>query len=325
MAWQEGGKIKYAQLHKWNSPFIISEAQTIDSIGCSDPVLAPSDYYSSWSTVSYLKTDRDNQSIYYAYLDTRQWDGPYLLSDAGNNTFLLFAEGACNASGAFGDVLAWDCELDGAHTIKVYNFWDDTLNVDFSQGSPYYPAVANYMIPVNRYYEGFMAFVNADEGNRDIFLNDDGWELPETLDGYGNLSDSPYEETHPAFYNGRCAPMYYCDLILLWESWRNDHWQIYCSLNNLMCAGGMDESVGAPELDLDISPNPARDRLNVIYTIGESSVISLDLFTAEGRQFSLIDQEVQPKGSHTYILNMNQVLTKNRSGLILIKLQVGKT
>jgi hypothetical protein len=325
MVWQEGDKIKYASLHNWDKPFIISGLITIDSINCSEPQVAPNDYYNYEPYISWLKTSGDYPSIYYSYY-SGSWSTPILLYDSGFNISPQFAMSACYQAGSFGDVMTWETVADEQHTIKAYSFSGNEFTGNFTQQSSFSPVMCLYAIPVDQLYEtGFMAFVNADSQNGDIFVNEDGMWIPEDLMYYIDISDSPNQETNPAFFNGRCMGDY-CDLIVIWESQHNDRQQLYYSLNSLGCAGSINETAESQALDLMISPNPVLNECDINYTLLEDTSVSLQLCTLDGRQIFLVDQKFLQKGTYTFHLDFDKVFQGgNYTGLFMIKLQAGNS
>jgi hypothetical protein len=167
--------------------------------------------------------------------------------------------------------------------------------------------------------------VNAEAQNGDVFVNEDGWYIPEDIESYINLSDSPSGETKPAFFNGRCMT-YYCDLILIWEAMNNDRQQLYYSINNLMCSGSISETEDSPVIDLTISPNPVKEECDINYTLTEDATVSLQLYTLDGRRILLSDQEFLQKGDYTHHLNFDRIFPgQNYSGLFMIRLQAGES
>ena len=318
LSWQEDDKIKSSRLTKNNSPFIISDPVTIDSINCSDPAVSPTTYYST-HYISWLKKVEDSTVIYYSYYWNASWSEPQLVYDPGNSASLSFAETACGWNGD--DLMVWESISEDEHTIKALGMWGGDYVGNFYQEDPFLPSFLSYMVPVNElFYGGFLTFVNSEVQNGDIYANVEGMWIPEDIEGYVNLSGSPSEETNPALFNGKCVD-YVCDVINIWESRRNDHWQLYYSLNSVGCWGSVSGPDKPLKNELYISPNPARDACDISYTISENTMVSLQLCTPDGRQFTLVDQLYQQEGNYTYHLNFDQFEPGNRyCGLYMIRL-----
>jgi hypothetical protein len=326
MVWQEGDKIKYGIIHNWNHPYSISDPVTIDSINCSEPDIPPDDNY--WTTSSYicwLKTVDDISSVYYTYYAGNITD-PILLSDSGNNISAHFAMSSCMASGDMGYVISWESVIAGQHTIEARNLWQGDYTGNFSQPAPYSPAISLYAVPVDELNaNGFMTFIYDDSQNSDILVSEDGFWIPDDLQYFINISDSPNQETHPAFFNGRFTMPYFTDLILIWESMRNEHWQLFYSINTLACGGSINETDNPSGPELTVSPNPARNECDINYTIDKEGPVSLRLCTLDGRQVILFDRSQVQKGTYSYHLDFDKVFPgRHYSGIFLIRLQAGQ-
>jgi len=227
-------------------------------------------------------------------------------------------------SGMSSEVVSWENISGTGHTIYSYKFSGTFYTSDFQQQSPFLPMIGIFEIPTGDFFDfGFLTFVKSEGQNDEIFVNED-WEISPLLSSYYNLSESPFEETNPAFFNGGC-PLDNCILINIWESKRNDHWQLYYSINDLPCFGGISDQDQSHKINLEISPNPVRNECDINYTINEDGPVSLELCTLDGKQIQLFDWEFLKKGTYTYHLDFDHILlVKNYSGLFLIRLQAGK-
>lgn len=317
--WLEGDKVRTSTLIHLNSPFYFTDPVTIDSLGCSGPVISEGN-----SRIAWLKSIDSNNDVYYSNHFGSGWSDPQLLYDVADNASLNFASSTCGWIGGFGDVILWENIFDGVHTIMAHNFWDEEFIAGFSQDGPYQPEIAFYTFPVDNFlYESFMTFVNLDTGNGDIFVSD--WSLgmgiSPYIEEYANISNTPDQESNPRFFNGQCV-WEICDLIDIWESLRsNGNRQLYYSINGeIGCYGGTPESNLSALPELNISPNPARFACDVNYTLKKDDYITLELITMDGRQIRLIDNEFRQKESHSYHLDLDKVLPGISSGIILVKL-----
>ena len=328
LVWQEGDKIKYASLDiSWNHPFTISDPVTIDSIDCYSPEVPGTGNYNAPSYIAWMKGSPGNAAIWYSTYgwQTRSWSSPELFREQSNYESLRFEMEPCYGATAGGPVMTWDSIAGGVHTIRLHDMYMGNFSSEFQQVSPFKPVYGSYMIPMDDdNFFGYLTFINSEAGNGDIFVNDwDGW-LSEQIEGYNNLSDSPFEETNPGFFNGRCY-MYSCDLVLTWESLRNGHWQIFYSTAEMACAGGTPETGMETDLNLLVSPNPASSEIGISYTLSADSQVSILLSTLDGRQVTILDKEYQVKGDHALKINPNKEITGNISeGLILITLQTSR-
>lgn len=313
MVWQEGDKIKYARLTKWNSPFIISDPVTIDSINCSEPEIAPYNFVVGW-----LKNDVDSSFIFYSHWNG-SWSAPVLVDGSENITSLKFAQGE------YDNLLSWESIIEDEHTILArYLAYGDVYVSDFHQQTSFTPMIFLYSMPVGNFYaNGYMTFVYSEDQNDEIYVNAGEFYISPNLEDYDNISSSPYQEANPVFFTGDYFGSYF-DLINIWESKRNDHWQLYYTKKSLLWGGGTPETEQPLDARLNISPNPFRNECDINYTLTEDASVSLQLCTPDGRQITLTDQKFLQKGTYTYHLNFYQVFPgQNYSGLFMVRLQSG--
>jgi hypothetical protein len=313
MVWQEGEKIKYARLNTWNSPYIISDPLTIDSNNCSEPIISE-DYLISW-----IKKTADSSFIFYSYWNG-SWTPPILVYGSQNITSLK-----CSPSWR-DNVISWENIDGGEHTIlaSIYGYGDDFMS-NFHQQTPFSPMIFIYSIPVGNFYaEGYMTFVYSQDQNDEIYVNSSEFYISPDLEDYDNISSSPYQEANPAFFEGDYYGSYF-DLIDLWESNRNGHWQLYYSKTSLLWGGGTPETDQPSNARMIISPNPVRNECNINYTLTEDCPVSLQLCTLDGRQIALVDRTFLQKGTYAYHFIFHQIFPgQNYSGLFMIRLQAGQ-
>jgi hypothetical protein len=200
----------------------------------------------------------------------------------------------------------------------------DVLMSNFHQQSLFSPMIFLYSMPVGDFYEeGYMTFMYSQDQNEEIYVNPSEFYISPNLEDYDNISSSPYQDVNPAFFEGDYFGSYF-DLINLWESNQNGHWQLYYSKKSLLWGGGTPETEQPLDARLNISPNPFRNECDINYTLTEDASVSLQLCTPDGRQITLTDQKFLQKGTYTYHLNFYQVFPgQNYSGLFMVRLQSG--
>jgi hypothetical protein len=330
LTWQEGDKIKYALLDVyWNQAFNLSVPATLDSIGCSSPDVPWASSYSGRTSIAWLKGSPDDSAIWYSYYNwqANAYSTPELLADeAGTIGNMRFDNDACYGAVNTGEILAWENVEGDLHSLRLMNIWgsgsDSGFVAEFQQEQDFMPIFSDYITPMDEQdFHGFLGFIDATNGNGDIRVSEQEWELSVNLEDYYNISGSPYEETNPAFFNGSCE-IYWCDLVLTWESLRDGHWQIWYSTANLMCAGGTEEN-DAEEIEMNIYPNPANSAFEVCYELPSDTWIRLKLLTMDGSQIVLTDHEFQQQGQHNIRVYVDDLIPGMRSGMFLIQLETG--
>ncbi len=325
MAWQEGDKIVTRQLFKdyYHPYFTFTDPVTLDSQDCTEPEIQFNDIYGDYPSVTWLKPGTDSTSVWYSYRWGETWSEPVLLTGPGINSSAGFAKSPCPDNGLSNFMFSWDNLAGNEHTIHAWISEDNFFESDFHQESPFMPEFVDYVMPVGNFYEmGYLTFVLSDGENSDIYAND-FFEISPYLENYSNISDSPYPETNPKFFNGQC-PGDVCDLVLVWESYRNNHWQLFYSLTEVGCYGNIADTPPLLSPELNISPNPSGGECDINYTLPADDNISLSLCTPDGRQIVLTDQKYCPKGDYTYHLNIDRLMPgMGQSKLILVRLKYG--
>jgi len=320
MVWQEGDKIMFAKLMTWNTPFYITDPVTIDSIGCHSPDVIQAEY------ITYLKYGADTSGLYYTYKWGSSWEVPVLIESPGDNLSAHFSGGTCGYDSGLGiSMVVWENVNDGEHVIMAFDLWGEEFISEFTQESPFLPDIALYMIPVDILSESFMTFVNELEGNGDIMVTSEEFTgITPYLEDYLNLSNSSYIETNPGFFNGRLTEFCYADLVNIWESFRNGHWQLFYSAISLYCCGGTEETASTG-IEFQVYPNPVRDDCRISYFLPEDTYVSIQLTTLDGRKVRLVENELQLRGEHSYELNLGKVFTStSASGMFMVSLQTSE-
>jgi hypothetical protein len=276
------------------------------------------------SYITYLKQNAGTSDLYYSQRWGAEWLEPVMIDSPGENFSAHFAGGTCGDDSGLGiSMVVWENVYDGEHVIRAWDFWDEEFVSEFTQEPAFSPDIALYMIPVDVLSESFMTFVNALAGNGDIMVPDldNTFGISPNLEDYWNLSNSSGEETNPRFFNGRFTDYCYRDLVDVWESYRNGHWQLFYSAISLYCCGGTEEAV-SPGIEFQVYPNPVQDEFTISYRLPEDTFVSIQVTTPDGRTVSVVSNEFQVKGEHSYRLDPDQVLSGSSiSGLFMVSLE----
>jgi hypothetical protein len=322
MSWQEGDKIKAAYLDIYNPPLTITEPVDLDSGNCSMPDVSVG-YYDIY--VAWVKQEGDSSFIYKDY-----WNGsfqePERVVGAPEISSLKFASGTCFDEAP---VLSWEKIENGIHTIQAVSLWDtfNRFTGEFQQESAFSPSMSIYYVPVETFYEsGNLTFVYGAGQANDVYINSDDFTIMEQIDSYRNISQSPNEEANPAIFQGEFTGYPYRDMFIIWESMRNDHWQLFYSYKSFFCGGGINEQPVASINGLNIFPNPVKNTCDISYMLEERSAVSIAICSPDGKQVSLQDNIIQEKGGHSYHLDFSQLFPGNiYTGLYLVKVQAGNS
>jgi hypothetical protein len=327
MVWQEGDAIMFSRLRKDESGFYFEPKAAIDYEDCRRPDIDKSldgnEQYIAWE-----KGSPDSAEIWYSYWrwDTGAWSEPLLLFEEGNNRNLKF----CNTLEWFGPVpmLFWD-NLDTLGEYRIYGYFLPYMTefvTEFSQTVPFDPYYFAFPIMVEDYWDfGYLAFSDEEPNdNQDIFTSDWGGLTPD-YSSYCRLDSSLQPDVNPQLYEGQWYGWYF-DLICIWESYRNDHWQLFSSRAPVYI-GNIHETTGKDNLHLAASPNPFDGYTRLQFIIKDPSVITFRIFDMYGRGLWDNGEMYYDAGNHEVMLSLPglppgayllQVIANQYSGNIII-------
>jgi hypothetical protein len=254
IVWEQEGAIyfKNYMIGAYPSPVITTR---LDTGNCHRPVL--SSQSCEWEKI--VGTDTVIMSSLYDF-GSSSWSDPVELC-TGKNTNLSVGDG-------FGTVATWQSKEDNLWRLK---FADAYFNIfysvnDFSGANNVDPTFSNVMIvtkqpamPPSMFY----SFASDVTGNYEVYANENPSDSV-----YINISNHPTINRHPQFYNSWLYTPWCQTVFLFWESWRNNHWQIWMS--HLDIPEGIKNNEPVKGL-MKIFPNPSNGAVTIRYrTTGES-------------------------------------------------------
>ena len=113
---------------------------------------------------------------------------------------------------------------------------------------------------------------------------------------YVNISESFQIDRNPQLYEG-LEYSYYKDIILIWESERNNNWQLWSSIFS-MPMGGIGNNV-SNGLHLKTYPNPFTTSTNIEYELNAISNIQFTVYNVMGEEVYRTEESMMPQGRHT--------------------------
>jgi hypothetical protein len=114
----------------------------------------------------------------------------------------------------------------------------------------------------------------------------------------------------------------YQDVINIWESFRNGHWQLYTSKVLVQIFGGVNEKNKERENALSVSPNPFQSQITLTFMSEITGKASVVLYDYLGRQVSnLLETDLQ-KGNQSWVIDPEKVTGDELpSGIYFIRLR----
>ncbi|MDX9906971.1 MAG: T9SS type A sorting domain-containing protein [Bacteroidales bacterium] len=323
LAWEYEGNIMHSRLEKVNNgPFYFTDILVVDSGDCKKPVLEPIPSFYFGGFLAWERVINDSSKVMLSewnYADD-WWGNPMMVYDTGHCTNLRFEESTSSEVAA---TLSWDM-LDsgsGRKTVSFDPFYQDYLMLDLDQEQESFPTVFNIFVGVaDTWFFAVFSFVKGDDEQTDIY---GGYHEPLWPGAYVNLSASSANETNPRLWNGYLYYDYQ-DVINVWESNRNGHWQLWTSKIQVPISGSVPEKTTLSTDLLNVFPNPFADQVNVSFISRSDRKGKLELFDHKGRKLIYDDRIDVIQGENCHSLNINEMAgTVLPDGIYFLKLEVG--
>lgn len=279
------------------------EAVFIDGPSCMDPVGS-----GDWGNfgLTYLKADSGE---YHIYKSSSGYDGVW------SSPEVIYDTADCrNIDRAlhYGN-LVWSANIDTSWRIIVNDYWGGNSMYDISMDAPFDPAALGLILGVKSWFPDiWLATPYFSADTAEIYMT----EYPGNPDLY-NFTSSGIQNRNPQFFNGE-GYSYGCWYdYLIWESYRNGHWQVWCS-KVIQCAGKINEN------DLENSfikthPNPFIKQTTLAFTLEDKSNVIIDIYNNQGVHVSTIANHIFDPGTHQLRWNADGLA----AGMYIIKMIVG--
>lgn len=295
IVWERGGNIECTRLNGWEDDYYFSEISTIDEGNCFRPDIGV-------STLLYEKQINNKTQIYRSIYDDDQWLTPEELYSEGDNTSvsIVYDLESHMADMAY----LWESNQNGVWQIYGFDIWDEEIEVlDFISESPLQPSGLFYDIPIgetdNYLWLSHLAFVNSEEGNGDIYVNEAWWNYSNPI----NISNSTVIDSKPKLFYYYSSYVHHT--VLIWESSRNEHQQLFmCSYEFTV----QTEELSSKDPSITLSPNPMTQKAQMTFETLEHSPVCIDLIDIRGRHIDRLLQKSLDPGSHQLNIDLDQGL-----------------
>jgi hypothetical protein len=290
MVWQEGGKIKFCRLYNDNSGYHFDPVITIDEGDCRNPDIQNTAGFWLEEFLAWEKGSADSPEVWYSQWgwDSGQWSLPYLLFENGDHQGIKFSSGLTEFS-SVPMLLSDKTENNGQYLVSAYDFYfQDEFISEFSQTESFQADLFTYEILTENYWEsGYMTFRH-DEGNgySDIFSSDEGYLMPD-LNDYCRIDSTAQPDVNPQLFEGAWYFSYF-DLVCIWESWRNGHWQLF-SATTPVVIGNIPETKQEGDLTIKVYPNPFTDFIWLECTNEDATHVIITIYNTFGQEVKSID------------------------------------
>jgi hypothetical protein len=328
LTWEYEGKIIYNQLDQTNGePFSFLGEIVVDSGNCSNPAMEPRPEYmdGAESYIAWEKVVGDSTRIMISGWDWDSgygWIAPETIDSTGHNTHPRFEESTFQE---VGPTLCWD-NLDFAGERRVFctNPTDIPFNyfvLQMVQDQEYFPAIFNIFMGASWLWDyAVLTYIKDENGQSEVYVPTYPY-LSSSPDQYFNLSNSPGNETNPSLWNGYYFGEYQ-DVINIWESRRNGHWQLFTSKVLVQIYGGVDDRNQKGQDLMRVSPNPFTDRFTINFKSEITSKASIVLYDHLGRQVgNLLEPDMQI-GDQSWVIEPEKITGHELPpGIYFVRLQ----
>jgi hypothetical protein len=286
LAWTRDGTLVTSDVEKNGNAISFAEPVVIDTNDCSG-IFMPYENQVYW-----IREEGESSWIYYS---TRPYSGNW------SEPIIYFDERNCfNLSGdkIAGQYLCWTSQVDSVWKMYIgntYYYSPDVYFVEPEMDEPFDPGICAVVIGVKpsrqQIGELYLTYPFPENNHDEIFMDDYPYDP-----GFWNFTNSNTDNRNPDFYLGEdiewapgCFYVY-----LVWESYRNDHWQIF-DAKTIMCIGGIDENAKKVSY-IKTYPNPFSNDLNITYTLSDADIVKVEINDLFGRTITELFHGKQSRG-----------------------------
>lgn len=298
--WENGGDIWFTSLLGvyYGNKIEFDTLMMVDEGDCSHPVLSHNGNWAVTEFLSWEKTIAGQTGIMVKKFDTGAWTWleNEVISIEEINSRPRFSEGT------FSEVpptLCWNMTVDDSIAMYASDLEDMYFIPDFKQMAPFNPHCFNIIIGVDYLWDYSIVTFEKEE-QADIYGGEWGWYS--YLTDYKNISNSPALDRNPYLSEGQFFGSWE-DVINIWESYRNGHWQLWTAKIPVQIWGAVDEPGRSGDFHLKALPNPFSQEVRLSFELKEAASCRISLMNVDGKLIQDADlgnrsagcQEVQLK------------------------------
>jgi hypothetical protein len=231
-----------------------------------------------------------------------------------------------------------DCTTSGCHTTYVANSGPGSVKIlpesfdGYEPGKTYTISVEASQNAITRFGFQLVALANRDQANTGAFVILDG-SSNQVIPGYGNLADRKYMTYTFKSTNASATPgtkiwtfmwtapaenvgpiTFYAAAIAGDNDGTDSGDQCYTSSRKI-------SSPAYGPIDLNVFPNPAKNKIELKYTLKSESDVQLDLFDAQGKWMETLFSAKQTEGAQNLVVPFTNWY---RGGVYFLKLNTGE-
>jgi hypothetical protein len=285
-AWLEDETLKVADLVQNDYHFTVSNIITVDSSGCSSPVV-----FEFYNSLYWIKNMGFYDVVKYSISLGAGWSEPVNIDtavqiEALRNTTYNYQ----HLQWTFKEDTNWfmmDCFPDNSSFSFVIPDVSQDIPFDFDVCDIGYGVKSSGAMDGNF----FQAYIKKHNGFNEVFLN-----LDYDINTYYNFSNMGADCRNPQFFIGEYASPNTFMFYLTWESFVNNSWQTFYSKTPITWGGIEEQEIGLIK-NLVVSPNPFIDKFTISFDIEKPVSLVIDLVDIHGRLLENLCSEKCDGGS----------------------------
>jgi hypothetical protein len=277
-AWISGDDL-YALFLQYDGNYYFDDPILVDSGTCNSPSVGLDYIYG----ILYTKLDSNGQHIYIAHY-TSGWSPPEVYFDS--------LESMNPTAASYYGIPVWSSKTDSSWQIIVED-WNAYSAYEITSPEPFDPAVLGVFLGVKSWFmEVYVAVEYPEDSLIEIFMTEEMGS-----GNFINFSNSGTMNKHPQFFMGEVYPYnFYCWYdYLVWESFRNGHWQVW-GAKYIQCGGRIEEEV--ENAFIKVFPNPFVHETIMEFTLNTKEVVVAEIFDRNGRHVTTLADKIFPPGTH---------------------------
>jgi len=188
---------------------------------------------------------------------------------------------------------------------------------DITSDTPLTPGITFYFTPLEpgvfNIEEMYLVFPYDTSGYAELYMNEESWYYNQ----FSNFTNWQTESRNPDFFFGPDDESYCDGIYLVWESFKNEHWQIFYS-EAPQCWGNINEFKTSDSF-ISTHPNPFTHETTLKFTLDTRRDVVIEVYNNRGRQITTIASQSFNQGEHQLRWDGGGVA----AGIYIIKMTVG--
>ncbi|RLC22986.1 MAG: hypothetical protein DRH21_07625 [Deltaproteobacteria bacterium] len=307
IVWIQDDDLKHTRYEYAPNSFL--DPVSIDEGGCINPI------FGDGHCVLWEKKIDSLSHIYGSHHGYGQnWADPIVIYDSG------YAVNLNHSPYGFHRLFTFSAYTDSTWKLfsgiyNLYSPWIYFKEYDIQQNKPFDPAISIYKVGQwNLLDHNYISFPYEENENEEIYMN-----LDPFVSNFTNLSNSSTNNRNTNFFLGTNYETddLQIEVYNVWESFRNNHWQLYYS-KSLIDWVEVNE-ISVYNQSFSISPNPFKSTINISYLLKHNSLVNIEVYDLQGKKITTVLDKYQYKGEQNIKWNFPAELPSGIYFIILSK------